>query len=320
VEFLIMKSDRVTPGIEQQLSLAGFKGVVVSTDHLPELRDLYGGLIEEGSLDKDFYDEIARRYALRWDFDPSARLPGARSIIVTAAQQPKISMEFRYDGRKYYGIIPPTYLYDTDATVLRIISTCLNEHKYGVCDALLPSKVIAVRSGLAMYGKNNIAYIKGWGSYFRLRIFFSDMPCVDDSWQESVAMELCSQCNACIKKCPTGAIREDRFLIDAGRCLTFFNEGLEEFPKWVEPAWHNCLIGCMICQDVCPANKEHVNWLMPGAEFSEEETDMILSGTALAGLPPETSEKLNKVSMLDSYPLLKRNLGALVESGIGRVP
>jgi epoxyqueuosine reductase len=308
-----MQSDKRIFEIEQQLRQSGFKGVVVSTGHLSEVRDLYNGLLEEGGLDKDFYEEVVRRYGLNWDFDPPAKLPKARSIIVTAAQQPKISMEFQYKGRKFYGIIPPTYVYDTDATVLGIISNFLNDHKYKVCDALLPTKLIAVRSGLAAYGKNNITYIEGWGSYFRLKAYFSDMPCADDSWQESVAMEQCGKCSACVKKCPTGAISEDRFLIDAGRCLTFFNEGQEEFPKWVEPDWHNCLIGCMICQDVCPANKEHTNWLMPGAEFSEEETGMILGGFAQDCLPAETSEKLRKVSMLDSYPLLKRNLRALAD-------
>ncbi|MDH4211954.1 MAG: FeS-binding protein [candidate division WOR-3 bacterium] len=308
-----MKSDMRTLELKQQLHQAGFKNSVISTDHLPELQSEYGRLLDDGDLDRDFYDEIVRRYGLNWDFEPPGKLPKARSIIITAAQQPKISMEFQYKGRKFYGIIPPTYVYDTDATVLGVISAYLNDHKYKVCDALLPTKMIAVRSGLARYGRNNITYIDGWGSYYRLKAYFSDMPCDVDSWQESVAMEQCRKCTACVTKCPTSAIGKDRFLIDAGKCLTFFNEGVEEFPKWIDPAWHNCLIGCMICQDVCPANKEHVSWLMPGAEFSGEETNMILKGVSQDNLPAQTREKLQKVSMLDSYPLLKRNLRALAE-------
>ncbi len=308
-----MTSDMRTLELKQQLHQAGFKCSVISTDHLPELRSEYGRLLDEGNLDKDFYGEIVRRYGLQWDFEPSAKLPTARSVIITAAQQPKISLEFRYEGNKYYGIIPPTYVHDTDVTVMRVISTYYNDPKCKVCDALLPTKLLAVRSGLARYGRNNITYIDGWGSYFRLRAYFSDMPCTEESWQESVAMEQCNKCTACVKKCPTGAIGKDRFLIDAGKCLTFFNEGLEEFPRWIDPGWHNCLIGCMVCQDVCPVNKDHVSWLMPGAEFSDEETVMILKGVSQDDLPAQTREKLQKVSMLDSRELLKRNLKALID-------
>lgn len=308
-----MRPEDMIVHMEQQLAQVGFKGVVVSTEHLPEVRNTYEGLLEEKSLDRHFYDEIAARYELNWNFDPAARFPTARSVIVTAVQQPKISLEFHFGGRKYYGIIPPTYVHDIDAAVLKILSAYLNGYGYEACDALLPTKLLAVRSGLARYGRNNIAYIDGWGSYFRLRAYFTDMPCGNGSWTDTVAMEQCNKCTTCVRRCPTGAISEERFLIDAGKCLTFFNEGPDDFPKWIEPAWHNCLIGCMICQDVCPANKEHVNWLMPGAEFSEEETTMILKGTIQDMLPAETSEKLRNVNMLDSYPLLKRNLRALLE-------
>jgi epoxyqueuosine reductase len=313
-----MKTKKTAGELEQQLQEAGFKGVVVSTDHLPELRCAYGRLLEEGNLDKDFYSEIVSRYGLQWDFEPFAKLPAARSVIITAAQQPKISLEFQYDGKKYYGIIPPTYVHDTDNAILRVLSTHLHKHGYEVCDALLPTKLLAVRSGLAKYGRNNIAYIDGWGSYFRLRAFFSDAPCKNDQWREPLIMRLCNKCTACVKKCPTSAISKERFLMDAGKCLTFLNEGNEEFPEWLDLGWHNCLIGCMVCQDVCPANKDHINWLMPGEEFREEETSMILDGISHESLPEKTCEKLRKVGLLDNYELLGRNLKALIDNAKGR--
>ena len=308
-----MEHKTLIRNLTRQLLDSGFKSVVVSTARLSELHGDLARLVEAGTLDKDFYDEIVSRYGLRWDFEPPAQLPTARSIIIAAAQQPKISLEFSHNGQKYYGIIPPTYVYDTDSTIKNIISAFLQKHEYKVCDALLPVKLLAVRSGLARYGRNNISYINGWGSYFRLRAFFSDMPCALESWQEATAMDQCNKCISCVRKCPTGAISEERFLIDAGRCLTFLNEGEEDFPKWIDPAWHNCLIGCMICQDICPANKEHVSWIMPGGDFSEEETKMILDGVTNDRLPGETREKLHRVKMLDSYELLRRNLTVLVD-------
>jgi epoxyqueuosine reductase len=308
-----VKANEILVDLQKQLLDADFKSTVVSTERLPDFREGFERLIEDKSLDKAFYDEIVERYGLEWHFDLPASFSEAKSIIITVAPQPKVSLEFEYSGKKRYAIIPPTYIYDTDKEIADIIAPYLKKHGYKIEGARLPTKLLAVRSGLAKYGRNNIAYIDGWGSYFRLRAFFSDIPCTNDHWQEPEAMELCSKCTACIKKCPTHAISADKFLVNAGRCLTFFNEASYDFPKWIDPAWHNCLIGCMICQDVCPANKEHTAWIMPGGEFSEEETEMILKGASKDKLPAQTSKKLEKVAMLDDFELLQRNLKVLLE-------
>ena len=299
--------------LQKQLLDADFKSTVVSTERLPDLQNGFEKLLEDKSLDKAFYDEIVERYGLEWHFDLPSDFPEAKSIILTAAPQPKVSLEFALSGNKHYAIIPPTYIHDTDQEVRDIIAAYLQKHGYEISNARLPTKLLAVRSGLAKYGRNNIAYIDGWGSYFRLRAFFSDIPCTNDHWQEPEALELCSKCTACVKKCPTHAISTDRFLVNAGKCLTFFNEASYDFPEWIAPEWHNCLIGCMICQDVCPANREHTAWIMPGGEFSEEETEMILQGVSKDKLPTQTSKKLEKVAMLDDFELLQRNLRVLLK-------
>ncbi len=299
--------------IKERLALADVKSTFVHVRHLPELRRDFERLLAEKALNRKFYDEIVARYGLTWHFQLPADFQTAETVIITAVPQPKTSLQYEFQGKKYYGTIPPTYVNDTDKMILDILAPMLAQHGYTVHDALLPSKLLAVRSGLARYGRNNITYIDGWGSYFRLRAFFTDAPCSDEDWQESAALELCNGCTACAKKCPTGAIRTDRFLLEAGRCLTFFNEGEDEFPEWIDPAWHNCLIGCMICQDVCPANREHVAWIIPGGDFSEKETTMMLDGVAQDELPPDTVQKLQKVCMLNEYPLLGRNLHALID-------
>lgn len=305
--------EKVSEQIQEQLKSADFRTVFVSTQHLPELSADFEKLLEEKKLNADFYDEIVSRYGLQWQFELPADFPEARSIIVTAAPQPKTSLEFIFAGQKHYAIIPPTYIYDTDQQVTDTVSPILEKQGYQMKTALLPAKLLAVRSGLAKYGRNNITYIEGWGSYHRLRAFFSDMPCDDDHWQEPASMDLCDTCTMCVKKCPTKAILQDRFLVNAGRCLTFFNEKADDFPEWLNPDWHNCLIGCMICQDVCPANKEHTAWIIPGGDFSEEETGMILDGIPREKLPVTAAEKLRKVRMLEEYGLLRRNLRALIE-------
>jgi epoxyqueuosine reductase len=316
-----MNAKRIIEGLTKKLASADFKCTFISAQHLPDLRRDLEKLLEEGTLKREFYDEIVSRLELYWHFDATAYFPQAESVIIAMVFQPKTSLGFELSGKKYYAIIPPTYIYNTDKQVVDIMSPYLEKYGYNIGDALLPTKLLAVRSGMAKYGRNNITYADGWGSYYRLRAFFSNLPCTDDHWQEPEAMDLCSECTACIAKCPTHAISRDRFLIDADKCLTFFNEASHEFPRWLDPTWHNCLVGCMICQDVCPANKNHTSWTMPGGDFSEEETVMILDGVAQDRLPKNTAVKLQRVNMLDYYSLLKRNLGVLIENqreGVGK--
>jgi len=253
--------DKVIKELDQHLANTDFKSSIVSIQHLSDLQWDLENLLEQGILSRDFYDEIISRYNLYFNFEPPTDFPMAKSIIITAALQPKVSVKFKLSDKAYGVIIPPTYIYDTDKEASNIISLYLGKYGYKIYTAKLPVKLLAVHSGLASYGRNNLAYIDGWGSFFRLKAFFSDIPCIADNWREVKVMEYCNKCTACMNKCPTGAIRQDRFLISVEKCLTFFNEKSDDFPEWVNPAWHNCLIGCMRCQDVCPVNKDYTKYL-----------------------------------------------------------
>jgi len=311
--------DRVIKELDQHLANTDFKSSIVSIQHLPDLRWDLENLLEQGTLSRDFYDEIVSRYNLYFNFEPPADFPMAKSIIITAALQPKVSVKFQLSGKAYGVIIPPTYLNDTDKEASNILSLYLGRYDYKIYTAKLPVKLLAVHSRLASYGRNNLAYIDGWGSFFRLKAFFSDIPCIEDNWREVRMMDCCNKCAACINKCPTGVIRQDRFLISAEKCLTFFNEKSDDFPEWINPGWHNCFIGCMICQDVCPVNKDYTKYIIPGGEFSEEETLMMIKGVSKDKLSLETIEKLKKLCLLDDYNILQRNLEVLIrKNGLGR--
>ena len=118
---------------------------------------------------------------------------------------------------------------------------------------------------------------------------------------------------ACIKNCPAQVINEERFLIRAERCLTFFNEGENGFPAWLNPAWHNCLIGCMKCQVICPANKDFIGWAKDAAQFTADETLLLLEGVPQEQLPDQVIKKLAAINLLKDYPLLQRNLEAVLK-------
>jgi hypothetical protein len=69
----------------------------------------------------------------------------------------------------------------------------------------------------------------------------------------------------------------------------------------------------MICQKVCPANKEVVKWTAAGATFDHDETGLILEGVPKERLPRKTFEKIKSLDMMRYYDVLKRNLKVLIE-------
>jgi epoxyqueuosine reductase len=80
----------------------------------------------------------------------------------------------------------------------------------------------------------------------------------------------------------------------------------------VDPAWHNCLVGCMLCQRACPENKEVLGWIEEGAEFSQEETALLLEGVPPSQLPDALMEKLARWDLVDLLDVLPRNLGVFL--------
>ncbi len=123
------------------------------------------------------------------------------------------------------------------------------------------------------------------------------------------APDRCEKCAVCVNACPTGAIDPDRFIIRADRCITFMNERTGEFPAWLDPASHQCLVGCMRCQEACPENMNFRNWIVRKGSFTEEETGLLLSGKQPSG---ETVEKLEALSLTEYLPVLPRNLKILL--------
>jgi epoxyqueuosine reductase len=262
-----------------------------------------------GFLDKDFYQE-----RLAWfRFQVPEELSKAQSIIAVAIPRPQSHAAFTWNGVTRALIVPPTYTaYDeTRKKVEDFIAEILGQDGYKVARTGLPLKLLAVRSGLAQYGRNNICYVAGMGSFLQLVAVYSDMPCEKDQWQEPKMMKTCWDCQLCRQACPTGAIPSDRFLLRAERCISYHNEkkGDIAFPDWMKPSWHNCVVGCLHCQRACPETREFLKWIGQKEKFTEEETALLLKGVTHDQLPKATTEKLERLSLTDYLENLPRNLG-----------
>jgi epoxyqueuosine reductase len=286
----------------------GFRARVVSVFHLHELQKEIESLRSHALLDSQFYQDRL----VRFNFQIPKDLPKAQSLIVVVVPRPQTRAIFTWNGRRHPLILPPTYTAydDTTKQVESLLAKILGEKSYKSTGTALPLKLLAARSGLVQYGRNNICYASGLGSFFQLVAVYSDMPCKEDSWQEATMMKSCEECELCRRACPTGAIPSDRFLLRAERCITYHNEkkGNVSFPKWMEVSWHNCIIGCMRCQRVCPQNKEVIQWTEEEEEFSEEETTLLLEDVPRDKLPPATLRKLEHLSLVDYHDSLARNL------------
>ncbi len=297
----------------EELEKRGLRGRVVSASRVGDVLAEIEGRLRDGTYDEAVY----KTYFADFTYGPPDEMPNAASLIIVASPQPVVRFTFLYKGKSFRLVVPPTYFHGTDEAAREILAAALGPAGYRVILAAVPKKLLAARSGLAAYGKNNVAYVPGMGSFFRLSAFYSDLPPpAGEEWREPAALERCGECELCGRACPTGAIAPDRFLLHAERCITFHNEQPPEvpFPAWLEPAWHdNCVVGCLRCQRACPEDENVRGWVEDAASFSEEETALLLEGVPLEELPPATAEKLRRTGLADYAEYLPRNLGVLIE-------
>lgn len=296
-----------------------YKFRTLSVEHLPQLQEDIDRLRRENKLSphpvfRSYIDPM--KFALPEDF------PQARSVIVMAVFTRAMTATFNLDGRGHEVVLPPQY-YD-DGISLEDLNGIVRDEIIGGPGPRVERakgfhlKPLAVRSGLGRYGRNNICFVDGFGTYITLYGFLTDHRFPEDHWGELALMEACRECPLCYSLCPTGAIRKESFVIDVGRCITLYGEIAGLFPNFILPSMHNALMGCMACQARCPVNEK-----VPGAmgrfeeEVNEDETRKILAGTPdeellksltrkLKGFPPGTSKEQFPIFTRNLRPLLRR--------------
>jgi epoxyqueuosine reductase len=304
------REDQVKLRLLAQIEKQGYKARIVSAKHVSSLRNEIDAWRRKRSIRK----ELDEDYLNEFNFNTQPTTLKRKSIIIVASPQPITRISFKVKGRPIPAIIPPTYNHSTDERVTNLLERTLRPEGFHISKVILPWKSLAVHSGLAEYGKNNIAYIEGMGSFFRLNAFCSDLPSQEETWMGHRTMKRCENCSACLKNCPTQAISSERFLLHAERCLTFHNESQRDFPSWLDSSWHHCLVGCLRCQIICPENKPFRDWIEDRETFSEAETALLLDWQQNESLPPRTIEKLEELYMMEYAEILSRNMRALLKN------
>lgn len=244
---------------------------------------------------------------------------GPAMVVVVVMPRPAHIVVFSVGGGSVEAVFPPTYV--RYQPLFEEVRQDLQQH--GLPGARVerlnvPLKSLAARLGLVRYGRNNVTYAAGLGSYFQLFGYFTDaaLP-LPAGWQprQPELLPECEDCPICAAACPTGAIGEDRVLLHGDRCLTFVNENPGPWPDWVPPSAHNCILGCLHCQRPCPANPD-LPIESTGVVFTAEETGALLKATSDHEGPAwdGVHAKLEQLGQPAQEPVLGRNLRALLKA------
>jgi len=295
--------------LKQTAKLHGDRLQIISVEHLADLQKELEDFKKSDELN-GFQQWIVENL---YQYDIPKTEYEVRSIILLAVHRPFCAkVELSYQGQIYK---TRSLVHAQHQEAKSYLTQALNlqgYHAYEVGN--LSMKRLAVQSGLAVYGRNNITYVEDLGSNLSYLTFFSDAPCEVDEWRKVCHAEICNTCNHCVEQCPTGAIRKDRFLIDNQRCLSCLNESGGEFPDWLPEDVHHTLYDCLRCQEKCPLNDPAYKDVIGPICFSEEETTKLLDGKRLEDFSEEFKIKAEQIGLFDWPEGLPRNIRAIMKA------
>ena len=205
--------------------------------------------------------------------NPQLLVPGARTVISLGysyynpdkqedPDAPKISM-YAY-GRDYHKVIKKK---------LKLLLSTMQEEigeingRCFVDSAPVLERDWAKRGGLGWIGKHTLLLSKKKGSYFFLAELIIDLELPTDH----PVQDHCGTCTQCIDACPTDAISENGYIVEADKCISYLTIELKgEIPSAFQDQMEGWAFGCDICQEVCPWNRFAIKHSEPDFEPKAE--------------------------------------------------
>ncbi len=282
-----MKAD-LQAAIRQMAMAAGFDLCGFVSKLKPKRADYLQTWLAQGK--QAGMDYLAQNRVQR--LDPATLFPGACSAIslgILYNHEPNRALEEGRMARYAFGRDYHHWMADQLAALAVKIEAELApgmQWKRFVDAVPLMERDLGEKAGLGWIGKNTCLINPQIGSYFFLGEIITDLELQPD---RDVIIDHCGKCRLCLDICPTQAL--DPYQIDAGKCLAYQNIELhgERAPdKYV--AINEWLVGCDLCQEVCPWNRK-VPETKQSSWVAEFESRAILDLKGLLQLTPTGYKK-----------------------------
>jgi epoxyqueuosine reductase len=290
-----MNASERTRWICERARAVGFELCGVTTPEIvaesPELRERLPGWLKQGYAGEMKYLHDARRGS------PRMVMEEARSLVVVAlnynsavahsteqgardgAEAPRGWISRYAWGDDYHKVIG-----DKLETLIQAMRAQFGER----CEARayvdtgpIVERVAAKYAGLGWLAKNTCLINEEAGSWVFLGAIITTLelePSIRGG--ELPPADLCGNCTLCIDACPTEAFAAP-YVLDARRCISYLTIELRgAIPEELRGKMGNAILGCDICQDVCPWNRKA--GVTRAKEFSPREIDGEHGGSLFA--------------------------------------
>jgi epoxyqueuosine reductase QueG len=182
-------------------------------------------------------------------------MPNAKSVVVMAYHVWDDMLELAiHKGEEW---VYPGYL-PLDVLIVSV-KNFLEQKGYKAAYARsISHKRLAQLAGLGNYGKNSLIINPEFGPWLRFAAIVTNAALTAST---PFSLDLCEDCEECIKACPAGALTPYR--VDDRKCLLGVHlsnkTSFERNPKWrnIEPPLtKNSHVMCMKCQKACRYGRE----------------------------------------------------------------
>ena len=230
-------------------------------------RQAFENYLAEGRQGEMSY--LARNLEKR--FDPRQLVPGAESVLCFLAPYGAAGggVAGFAQGVDYHKVIKDR-LFSVMEDLRRQFPAF--EGRPFVDSAPVLERYWAVKAGLGFIGQNNFFISPEHGLRTIIGVILCNIPADRFAPHAPLAATECGACGACLRACPTGALRAP-FDLDARRCISYLTiESHEPLPPDLkDPAqrkgWR---FGCEECMRACPWDKP----LEPLPEFETHRAEL----------------------------------------------
>jgi epoxyqueuosine reductase len=266
-----MKSAKQTQWVCEQARISGFDlcGVAPAAKYA-ELANVPEWLAR-GYAGEMKYLEDERRC------DPRMVLENVQSLIVVAlsynSPQPSFAQAFSAQSRSSPAESPRGWIsryawgddyHEVMQVRLKALVAAMRDHfsepfeaRVYVDTGPIVERVAAKHAGLGWLGKNTSLINQHMGSWLFLGVVLTTLVLEPSlSPNELPPPDLCGSCTRCLDACPTQAFPAP-YVLDARRCISYLTVELRgSIPEELRASMGGAVVGCDICQDVCPWNRK----------------------------------------------------------------